>query len=351
MLLLSDYRKDAKALRKRSRKIRLLVALAFMPLLLVVGVSIIYAIMCPTVWTEKLPFMNTTYQKLSITEYRYATNVSYDELLRFLANDTTVVADYDYPNHTCGDFAVQLHDNAEAHGIRSGFVAVELNTSGYAQVDDNIPISPGANNSSERGHAFNVFNTTDRGLVYVDATGITSEEKEQGHQPRYMVVYFEQGKPMGEIWIEQTESSDYGYYLQKEHQFMAFKQNVSEYNSAVRTYNEEIDAFNQTSEVYLKNYLAFDEEYKAFELEINDSRSPNASGSLSPVQLEQWRHDLKDELNALQNNLFSIQKENETLNAQKNRLNEERDALKQREEANWVLITPRGIVDRVDVFW
>jgi hypothetical protein len=348
---LSGHRNGAKPLRQSNWKIRLLVVFAFMPLLLVICISIFYAILCPTIWTENLPVMNTTYQKLAITEYRYATNVSYDELLKFLANDTTVMADYEYPSHTCGDFAVQLHDDAETNGIRSGVVAVVLNTTGYAQTDDNIPIVPGANNTNERGHAFNVFNTTDRGLVYVDATGITGEEKEQGRQPHYMAVYFEQDKPLGEIWIDQADSTDYDYYLQKEHQLMAFKQNVSDYNREVRAYNADIDAFNQTSDVYINDYLAFDREYKAFEKELNESRSLNASGPLSPIQLEQCRQNLTEELNALRNNLAYIQKENETLDAQKNRLNEEKDALAQREEAGWVLVTPRGIVDQVDVFW
>jgi hypothetical protein len=348
---LSGRRKEAKPLGQSNWKIRLLVIFAFSPLLFIIGISIFYAILCPTTWTEDLPVMNTTYQKLAITEYRYAVNVSYGELLRFLANDTTVMADYEYPNHTCGDFAVQLHDDAEAHGIRSGVVAVALNTTGYADMEDNIPTSTGANNSSERGHAFNVFNTTDRGLIYVDATGITSDEKEQGRQPYYMAVYFEPGKPLGEIWVDQSESTDYEYYLQQEHRLMAFKQNVSEYNRKVRAYNDAIDAFNQTSDAYMNEYLAFDKQYKLFSDELNKSISMNASGSLSPIQLQALRHNLTDKLYTLRNNLADIRKENEMLDAQKDRLNEEKAAIRQSDEADWVLVMPRGIVDQVDVFW
>lgn len=50
----------------------------------------------------------------------------------------------------CADFAVMLHNNAEKVGIRCGYVSIEL---------------------SEGSHALNVFNTTDRGLVYIDDTG------------------------------------------------------------------------------------------------------------------------------------------------------------------------------------
>lgn len=351
MMRLSGHRKDAKLFRQSDWKVRLLVIIAFIPLLFIVGVSILYAILCPTIWTEDLPVMNTTYQKLAITEHRYAANVSYDELIKFLANDTTVMADYEYPDYTCGDFAVRLHDDAETSGIRSGVVAVEINTTGYADTDDYLQAMPRANNSSERGHAFNVFNTTDRGLVYIDATGITGDEKEQGRQPYYMAVYFEPGKPLGEIWVNQSESTDYDYYLQKEHQLMAFKQNVSEYNRKVGAYNAAIDAFNQTSDAYMNEYLTFDKKYKLFSDELNKSRSLNASGSLSPIQLQELRHNLTDELYTLRNNLADIRKENEMLDAQKDRLNEEKAAIQQSDEADWVLVMPRGIVDQVDVFW
>jgi len=51
----------------------------------------------------------------------------------------------------CGDFAERLHNNAELAGIRCGYVDVEL--------------ADGTN------HACNAFQTTDRGLIYVDVTG------------------------------------------------------------------------------------------------------------------------------------------------------------------------------------
>ncbi len=52
----------------------------------------------------------------------------------------------------CSDFAEMLHNNAEIHGFRAGYVGITL-----------------AGTTS--GHAIDVFNTTDRGLVYVDDTG------------------------------------------------------------------------------------------------------------------------------------------------------------------------------------
>ncbi|MFC2041213.1 hypothetical protein ACFLTY_02690 [Chloroflexota bacterium] len=46
----------------------------------------------------------------------------------------------------CADFADRLHNNAEKAGLRCGFVLGTM-------------------------HAFNVFETTDKGLIYIDDTG------------------------------------------------------------------------------------------------------------------------------------------------------------------------------------
>lgn len=56
----------------------------------------------------------------------------------------------------CADFAEELHNNAESTGIRAAFVAVELGPCSY------FP--------SIGGHALNAFETTDRGLVFIDCT-------------------------------------------------------------------------------------------------------------------------------------------------------------------------------------
>jgi len=53
----------------------------------------------------------------------------------------------------CADFAERLHNDAELAGIKCGYVSLELG---------NV------------GHACDVFNTTDRGLVYIDDTGKTA---------------------------------------------------------------------------------------------------------------------------------------------------------------------------------
>jgi hypothetical protein len=66
--------------------------------------------------------------------------------------------------HVCADFAERLHNNAELAGIRCAYVSITL-------VEYPDPYNYGI--SSSTGHACNAFQTTDRGLVYIDCTGIS----------------------------------------------------------------------------------------------------------------------------------------------------------------------------------
>jgi hypothetical protein len=128
---------------------------------------------------------NTCYDDefLILINNKEAKNPTYSELLNFLRLDNTDEYPYHYvislggfyfgtaesnvnlirikniidgietpddPN-ICADFAERLHNNAEIAGIRCGYVII-----------DSI------------NHSLNVFETTDKGIVFIDDTGITS---------------------------------------------------------------------------------------------------------------------------------------------------------------------------------
>lgn len=69
-----------------------------------------------------------------------AVNVVYQELAAFLAG-------IEEPEGACQRKAVSVHDSAEAYGIRAGILLMKL-PAGY--------------------HTIDIFQTCDRGLVYVD---------------------------------------------------------------------------------------------------------------------------------------------------------------------------------------
>lgn len=87
-------------------------------------------------------------QKLLLINNNDAVNPSYDQLLVFLKADKTDEHPYT-STYTCGDFGETLHNNAEAAGLRCALVG-----------------------SNSCNHAFNEFETTDKGIVYIDCTGV-----------------------------------------------------------------------------------------------------------------------------------------------------------------------------------
>lgn len=82
-----------------------------------------------------------------------AVDPSYSQMIHFVKFDTTDQTPYDIKKNVCGDYAEHVQHNAEKLGWHCGWVFVELDSG---------------------NHACNVFNTTDRGLVFVDCTGFDS---------------------------------------------------------------------------------------------------------------------------------------------------------------------------------
>jgi len=80
-----------------------------------------------------------------------AKDPSYEELKAFLKADLTDSIPYNEDSFVCSDCAEAVHNNGEADGIRAAYASVYF----YEK---------------DRGHACNAFNTTDKGLVFVDCT-------------------------------------------------------------------------------------------------------------------------------------------------------------------------------------
>ncbi len=80
-----------------------------------------------------------------------AENPTWSELISFLATDQTDRHEYILNEYDCSQFSRDVHNNAEAAGIRAAEVQVAFR-------------------NAEAGHALNAFITTDYGLVYIDCT-------------------------------------------------------------------------------------------------------------------------------------------------------------------------------------
>ncbi len=123
----------------------------------------------PPVWTEQLPFENSTGQYQSIVMYRNATDVTYDNLTKFLKSDDIESLVQAEPGYKCVEFAVRLHDDAEVDGINCTVTGTDIS--------GGIP-----------GHSLDVFYTTDKGAVYVDPTSMNVSENDFGGIPYDKVI-------------------------------------------------------------------------------------------------------------------------------------------------------------------
>jgi len=87
-----------------------------------------------------------------LMENPQAVNPTYGQVVAFLSTDDTVKNKYVVPTFTCADFAVELQNHAEEQNMKCGYASLKFV-------------------SKPDGHAVDVFDTIDRGLIYVDTTG------------------------------------------------------------------------------------------------------------------------------------------------------------------------------------
>jgi hypothetical protein len=101
------------------------------------------------------------------------------EVLHFLVDSDVNKQPYRSGQYVCTEFAVALHDEAEAAGIRAALVSLSF----YEGV----------------GHALNAFNTTDYGVVYIDSTGTAGGDPNDHYDT---IGFIQIGKPYGRLHVE-----------------------------------------------------------------------------------------------------------------------------------------------------
>lgn len=121
--------------------------------------------------------------QLHIINNPNAKEVTYAEVKAFIILDKTDEFIYDYNSFICTDYSEMVHNNAEQHEIKSGMIIVDF-TNGI-------------------GHIFNVFNTTDKGLIYVDCTEYDTyiDSFEIGSTINYCNNEYYMNGTISDIWI------------------------------------------------------------------------------------------------------------------------------------------------------
>jgi uncharacterized protein YpmS len=338
-----------------SRRIKLglaVVGAAVALILLAIGSVVIYQYMFVPVWTEEIPVLNATDQNVVITEYRNATNTTYANLTVFLESDHTENIMYVNPTYTCSDFAVALHNSAEAHGIKCGVVSVQFE-------------------GQSIGHMFDVFPTDDKGLVYVDATGVNETQRLENITPIKAAVYLEDGRELGEIAFSQTGGDlDYGFYTSRQQQMDLYKQDVAAYiadydqyeldykawNASVTQLAAEYDNYSADLDAYNPVLESYNAQMKAHNDAVAQYNAGNYGVSIPPVpggidEIQAWKNRLDAAYITLGNRANDLKREGTALKDRSDALNARYDELRSREEASWIAYNPDGIVSLIDVYW
>jgi hypothetical protein len=113
--------------------------------------------------------------RITLVNYNNTTNPTYAELLAFIKADKTDEEVYNFESCLCSDYAEIVHNNAEKAGYKCAWVGVD-----FAGGDE---------------HALNAFNTTDKGMIFVDCTG--ADPYEPGNTDK--VVSVQVGKPYAPV--------------------------------------------------------------------------------------------------------------------------------------------------------
>ncbi|HUL61989.1 MAG TPA: AN1-type zinc finger protein [Methanocella sp.] len=228
----------AKVYRRSVLAIKLLSVAAVIVAGLVALVFLIgYVIVNTPTWSYSIPVSNDTGVTVVLTNYRNATDPTWDRLMAFLKADNTIDIPYSYPAYTCADFARTLHDRAEASGIKCSFVAVEfynrtIDYSLYDAGDGNF--QPPAR-SLDTGHGLDVFRTVDRGTVYVDAS---SDSNYVGSDAKVRIAYLEEGQELNEIDLDwAANNTSYSFYED-------YKRTQLDFIADERSFYKDLNAFN-----------------------------------------------------------------------------------------------------------
>lgn len=179
------------------------------------------------------PLLKGNGEPIVLVDNPVAHNVTYEALKTFLLNDTTDEHTYleaignisKEDAYVCGDFAEKLHNNAEAAEIRAGIVYIDL--PGYVD------------------HVINVYETTNRGIIFIDDTGehfissmiVTPPWMISFGEPKSWdkVAYIEIGKPIGFIEISVAEL--YGFTYEG---YEKWQQDKAEFDELFESYGDEI---------------------------------------------------------------------------------------------------------------
>ena len=181
---------------------------------------------------------NSLGTRIELLNNPQAHDPTWQELMNFLSLDRTDERTYWNLIYVCGSFAEDVHNNAEAAGLRAAWVVIEFATGG----DD---------------HALNAFMTTDKGLVFTDCTGQPLTIRiptlkydpttgtfvsvpDSGSSSSDKVAYVSIDQELGLVSAAFAVSPTYDSYIMYLSDCDKYEQMLDDYNAEVTEYNLEV---------------------------------------------------------------------------------------------------------------
>lgn len=248
---------------------------------------------------KNIPISKPSGSLVVLKNYDGASDPTWEELISFIEKDNTDKHPYDISSFVCADFAEMLHNHAEKSGIKAGFVAIDI-----------IGTEP---------HAINVFNTVDKGLVYVDCTGNDPSKKVfklvngtvvEDKPPHFdKIAYVVEGKDYGTISVEKATSPNYDFYEEYKLKWAEFRLKMEEYNRDVKEYNAEVSEFVKNLEEYNKllggrTVIPDSEEFERLNKMYEALQKDEEELDLKKAELDRRLQSLKAEENELGNHFW-----------------------------------------------
>jgi hypothetical protein len=279
-----------------------------------------------------------------------ATNPTYATLVDFINEDPTDEgaymdfgsdSEFAFLGRTCGDFAEAVHNNAEAAGIRAALVTIDF-------VGQDV------------GHALNAFETTDKGLIYVDCTGqdlgswiedhfvqldkITGKVYliEESLRSWDKVAYVEIGKEYGLIALDQAESLSYSFYEEYEQKQQEYEELVSDYNDEVTLYNQAVTSYEDASYGIPPPQAPDISEYGT---SLEESRRLYAALLEWETEMEAWKAGREDWEAEMEAQWIELADWGASLQEKKQLIDELREGL------GGLRFQPLGIVEDINIYW
>jgi hypothetical protein len=115
-----------------------------------------------TVYDTSSYYVGADGHRITLLVNESAVNPTFQQLVDFIKADKTNEIPYNSSSFVCGDYAELIQNNAEMSGYRCAWVSIDF-TGESSETDPVTGIV-------KIGHACNLFNTVDKGLIGIDCT-------------------------------------------------------------------------------------------------------------------------------------------------------------------------------------